>query len=76
MKAVLTLALMTIASTSAFADTRITGTAAQELYAALNLPEVGAHDEHGGPDYGTAKYGQDVGCIKFLDGSAECWVNN
>jgi hypothetical protein len=69
----LALAILTTASAQA-SELRISGAAAEELYASLNLPEVGVHDEHGGPDFAVAKYGKHLGCSKDLDGAnATCW---
>ena len=42
---------------------RISGAAAQELYAQLNIEETEVRDEHGGPVTGQAKYGKNVTCV-------------
>lgn len=55
----------------------ITGDAAAELYRKLNIQEVEVRDEHGGPAFGAAKYGDKIGCQRDLEGTHyECWFAN
>ena len=73
----LALAFISVIPSAAMAqpvETRIEGAAAAEMYEKLNLPETDVRDEHGGPAFGKAKYGQHIGCSKVYDAPPTCWT--
>lgn len=74
----LALAFVSVIPSASFAaqpvETRIEGAAAVEMYEKLNLPETEVRDEHGGPAFGKAKYGQHIGCEKIYDQAPTCWT--